>query len=206
MANILDLLQSQMGSTAISALTKQLGGQADTKQTQSAVDSGMAILLNALSKNASNSNGASALGAALDRDHDGSILDDITGFISGSSQAASSRAGNGAGILGHLLGGKQGAAVEALAKASGLNSGQSTSLLTKLAPLVLGALGKQKRSAGISNNDLGSLLAGVAGQVNQKPSVNTSLLTSFLDSDGDGNLKNEAMGLGMKLLKGLFKK
>lgn len=205
MANLFDLLQSQVSPDMIGALTQQLGGAAKPDQTSSAVSSGMAILMNALSKNASQSNGASALGAALDKDHDGSILDDLMGYINGTSQVTNTRAANGAGILGHLLGAKQGSAVDALAQASGLDQSQSSSMLIKLAPIVLGMLGKEKRTSGVSNSDLSSLLAGAAGVANQKVS-NPSILTSFLDQDGDGNLRNEATSFGMKLLKGLFSK
>jgi len=203
MANIFDLLQSQMSDDVIGALTNQIG--AEKQQTSSAVSNGMAILMNALAKNTSNTSGASALGAALDRDHDGSVLDDLMGFVQGNAPVNNTRAANGAGILGHLLGAKQGGAIEALSKMSGLNQSQSSSLLVKLAPIVLGMLGKQKRTAGASNSDLSSILAGAVGQANQKAS-NPSLITSLLDKDGDGNLTNEATSLGINLLKKFFKR
>ena len=203
MASIFDLLQSQMSDDVIGALTNQLG--AEKKQTSTAVDNGMAILMKALAKNSSNSSGADALGAALDRDHDGSLLNDLTGFIQGNASANNSKAANGAGILGHLLGGQQGGVIDALAKSSGLNSNQSSSLLVKLAPIVLGMLGKQKKSSGLSNSDLSSVLSGALGQATQKAS-NPSILTSLLDRDGDGSIADEAASLGMNLLKGLFKK
>ena len=100
MANIFDLLQSQMSDDVIGALTNQIG--AEKQQTSSAVSNGMAILMNALAKNTSNTSGASALGAALDRDHDGSVLDDLMGFVQGNAPVNNTRAANGAGILGHL--------------------------------------------------------------------------------------------------------
>ena len=56
MASIFDLLQSQMSDDVIGALTNQIG--AEKKQTSTAVDNGMAILMNALAKNSSNSSGA----------------------------------------------------------------------------------------------------------------------------------------------------
>ncbi len=205
MANIFDLLQSQLSDDVIGALTNQIGQGASKQQTSSAVSDGMAILMNALAKNTSNSSGASALGAALDRDHDGSILDDVMGYVQGNSPVNNSRAANGAGILGHLLGAKQSGAIDALSKMSGLNSGQSSNLLIKLAPMVLGMLGKQKRSSGLSNSDLSSILSGAVSSANQK-AANPSLITSLLDKDGDGNLKNEATSLGLNLLKKFFKR
>lgn len=205
MANLFDLLQSQVSDDVIGALTQQIGGNAKKEQTSTAVSDGMAILMNALAKNSSSSTGASALGSALDRDHDGGILEDLLGFVQGTAASNNSRAGNGAGILGHLLGAKQGGAIDALAKMSGLNSNQSSSLLIKLAPIVLGMLGKQKRTTGASNSDLSSLLANAAGAANKK-AANPSLITSLLDRDGDGNITNEATSFGFSLLKKLFKR
>ena len=203
MADILfDLLKSQVSDDLVGALAGQLGG-ASQKQTSTAVDGAMSILLNGLAKNAQSTSGASALGAALDRDHDGSILDDVMGFVTESTKPKNERAANGAGILGHILGGKQTGAIDMLSKMSGLDSNQSTSLLIKMAPIVLGMLGKQKRSGGLSPSDLGGLLSGAAAMSN-KGNKNASLITSLLDQDGDGSLKGEAVGFGLKMLKGLF--
>ena len=101
--DLFDLIKGQLGEAAIGAIAGQLGG-AKKEQTSSAVDSAMAVLMGALAKNTRNPEGASALGSALDRDHDGSILDDVMGYISGSNPISNTKAANGDGILGHLLG------------------------------------------------------------------------------------------------------
>ncbi len=98
------------------------------------------------------------------------------GFVQGNAPAHNTRAANGAGILVHLLGAKQGGAIDALSKMSGSNQSQSSSLLVKLTPIILGMLGKQKRTAGASNSDLSSILARAVGQANQRAS-NPSLIT-----------------------------
>ena len=203
MADLFDLLQSQMGENVIGALAGQLGN-AQPKQTSDAVSGAASILMSALAKNARSPEGASALSAALDRDHDGSILDDVVGFINGSSSHTNTRAGNGAGILGHILGGQQGSAIESLMKSSGLSKNQSSSLLIKLAPIVLGMLGKQKRSQSLDTSGIGSILANAAGTA-KKRSPAGDLLTSFLDQDGDGDIKDDAAKIGFSFLKSLFK-
>jgi len=204
MADLFDMLQSQMGDSLVGALTSQLGG-ANQQQTANGVQGAASILMSALAKNAQNPKSASALGAALDRDHDGSILDDLAGFINGSSSVNNTRAGNGAGILGHILGAQQGNAIESLTKMSGLNQSQSTSLLTKLAPIVLGMLGKQKKSQGLDMSGLGSILTNSASTA-RKQTPKADLLTSFLDRDGDGSVKDDAARIGFSLLKNLFKR
>lgn len=203
MADLFDLMKSQISGEVIGALASQIGGGAEANKTSTAVESGISILMNALAKNTKSTDGASSLGAALDRDHDGSILDDLTGYLNGSARVNKTKAANGSGILGHLLGERQGGAVDVLTEMSGLNQTQSSDLLVKLAPIVLGMLGKQKKSTGMSNSDLGGLLAGAAASANTKVQ-NPSLITSLLDRDGDGNIRNEAASFGFSLLKNLF--
>lgn len=204
--DLFDLLKGQIGDAAVGALTSQLGGRATPQETSSGMDGAMSILMNALAKNAQSPNGASALANALDRDHDGSVLDDVVGFINGNSSNNNSRAANGAGILGHILGAQQGSAVEQLSKASGLSTSQSSSMLIKMAPIVLGMLGKQKKSAGLDVSGLASVLTGAAQNANAQTSGMGSLLTSFLDQNGDGSIVDDAARIGGGFLKNLFKR
>ena len=204
MADLFDLLQSQMGESIIGTLTDQIGGPSKQK-TSAGVQGAMSILMSALAKNAQNPKSASALGAALERDHDGSILEDLTGYLSGSSPINNTKAANGSGILGHILGGQQGNAIESLTRMSGLDKSQSGNLLSTLAPIVLGMLGKQKRSQGLDMSGLGSILANSANTA-KKQTPQADLLTSFLDRDGDGSVKDDAARIGFSLLKNLFKR
>jgi hypothetical protein len=204
MADLFDMLQSQVGESLVGALTGQLGG-ASKQQTSNGVQGAMSILMSALAKNTQSPKGASALGAALDRDHDGSILDDIAGFIGGKAPINQTRAANGSGILGHILGGQQGNAIGSLMKMSGLNQNQSTSMLAKLAPVVLGMLGKQKKSQGLDMSGLSNIL-NTSAVTAQKKTPGADLLTSFLDRDGDGSIKDDAARIGFGFLKSLFKR
>jgi len=65
----------------------------------------------------------------------GSILDNIGELLGGSMN--NNRAANGAGILKHVLGGKQGNAIDAISKMSGLSGDKTGNLMTMLAPIVL---------------------------------------------------------------------
>lgn len=64
-------------------------------------------------KNASNSNGLGALAGALDKDHDGSILDNLAGYVSGNA-TVTARTANGSGILNHVYGYKLGDIIRAI--------------------------------------------------------------------------------------------
>jgi len=203
--DLTDLLQSQLSGAVLESLTSNIGAN-DAKQTQSATSSAVSILLNAMARNASNPSGASALGKALDRDHDGRVLEDLMGMMTGKpTPAAPSKALDGAGILGHILGGKQSGAIDMLSKMSGLNGNQSLNLLIKLAPVIMGVLGKMKKTQQVDPTGLPDILSGAANKMNKQTS-NGSLIESFLDQDGDGNLNNEIKKVGFSFLKSLFKR
>ncbi len=181
---------------------KQMGGQLGLGQNQlaKALPSAIAVLTGGLARNTAQKGGASALASALDRDHDGSILDDLGGFLGNAS------AGNGAGILRHVLGGEQGTAEAALGRSSGINAGQAGNLLKMLAPILLGALGRSKRQDNLGARDLGGYLGRQGSHVKSAmPSGLGGLAASFLDADGDGDVKDDMMRMGAGLLGKLFK-
>lgn len=205
MANgIFDLIQGQLSQGMVEQIANQLGG-ADKQQTQSAASSAINVLLGAIAKNASTPEGSSALANALEKDHDGSVLDNFMELATGAMQPSNSRALNGAGILKHVLGGKQNTAIDMISKMSGIGGDKAGSLLTMLAPMVMGALGKTKAQSGLDAGGLGSLLQNVVKQeAPQRKEM--GLVEKLLDQDGDGSIMDDVAGLGMKVLGGLFKK
>lgn len=200
---LLDILKQQVANQALSGLGKKLGIENES-QVNNAGQSAINLLLNGLMKNASNSGGLGALAGALDKDHDGSILDDLAGYVSGAAQV-NPRSANGAGILKHILGDKLGPIIGAISQQNNLSQDQSMGLLTKLAPLVLGSIGKTRRQSNLDNNGLLDLLQNSA-QTYNKPREDNSILENLLDRDGDGNIKDDVAGIGMKILGNLFKR
>ncbi len=207
MANdLLNLLQSQMNNDSfMEGLSRQIGG-ADTQQTKMAASGIMTTLLGALAKNASTQEGAQSLNNALENDHDGSILDDVMGMLSGNNQPQNQRMLNGAGILNHLLGGKQGNAINMISQVSGLDQGKTGNLMQLLAPVIMGALGKTKRQNGLNIGDLAGLLSGSFSQQKQQTNISSGLITSLLDQDGDGSVTDDIANIGFKMLGNLFKR
>ncbi|MCO6488751.1 MAG: DUF937 domain-containing protein [Phaeodactylibacter sp.] len=201
-ANLMDLLQGSLSSGMVDQLSQQLGG-ADKQKTAAAASGIVTTLMGALAKNASSTEGAQALNNALERDHDGSILEDVMGMLTGNAQVNNDRMLNGSGILNHVLGNKQSGAVDMISKLSGLDSSKTGSLMTMLAPVIMGALGKAKREQGLDMAGIASLLSGtVSAQKQQNPTMN--LVTSFLDADGDGSIVDDVANMGMKILGGFF--
>jgi len=183
-------LMQQLAGGGLSKISKMIGS--DEKATGSALSTAVPLLVSALANNASKKKGAQSLHQALSKDHDGSILDDIAGFL-GNPQAA-----NGAGILGHILGARENTVNQGLSKTSGLNIAQISQLMQIVAPLVMGLLGKQQQTQGLDIGGLVSMLGQQKQEVQKSSPDLTDVLGSLLGSSGGG------AGLG-SLLGGLGK-
>lgn len=202
--NVLDLLQDQMTDGLLESLTKQVGGQ-NKEQTAVAAQGIFSTLTAALAKNAASPEGRSALASALDRDHDGSVLDDIMGMVAGQTQSSNNRATNGMGILKHVLGGKQDNASSLISKMSGMDQNSTLNLMATLAPMVMGALGKQKRQASLDEGGIASLLSNTVKSSSQSR-AEMSIVEKFLDQDGDGSIMDDLLNMGGSVLGNFFKK
>lgn len=194
MASIMDLVTQAMGGDATKQIGRQLG--ADEGSTNAAISTALPVLLAALAKNASSPEGAQALHGALERDHDGSILNDLGGYLGNASQGPG---GPGADILRHVLGGQQAPAQQAIAGASGLDSSRSGQLLAMLAPIVMGALGKAQRQTGADAAGVARILGGERQHLEQAAPDMMGIATKLLDKDGDGSIVNELGGIAGKL-------
>ena len=151
MANIVETVLGNLGPSGIGAIAGQLGLGQD--QAEGAVTTAVTVLTGALAHNASKPEGADALDAALGRDHDGGIFDDVTGFIGNFAS------GPGAAILGHVFGSREPTVEKAVADKSGLSLDKVVPLLTMVAPLVMGALGKKKKEQDLDAGQVATTLA-----------------------------------------------
>lgn len=194
-SNLTGSLLEMFGGDAMNKLGAQLG--ADPATTQKAVGAALPLLMGALGKNASSQDGAAALFNALKGKHDGSVLNDLDGFITKGGDLQ-----DGRGILRHTLGSKQSGIEQALSQATGLGSDSTGNLLAMLAPVVLGALGQQTRQQGLDVGGLAQLLMGEQKQAQSQ----LGGLSRLLDMDGDGSIVDDVVNLGSKLLGGLFGK
>ena len=207
--DFMQILQSQMSDELLDQLGSQIG--ANKEQTASAANGIFASILGGLAKNASSEQGLSALGAALDRDHDGSMLDDIMGMVGGMMQnQGGNSALNGAGILGHVLGDQQEVAAQHVSQNSGLNMNQVMKLMPLLAPIVMAVLGKAKNQGGLDLGSIASILMGSAQNAGQQSGMG-DLLGSILGGVLGGGQAQQTQpqqggGLLGSILGGIFGK
>lgn len=203
--DILQMLQGQLGEGMIEQLAGQIG--ADKEQTAAAANGVFSALLSGINKNVADPQGAQSFLSALERDHDGSILDNIGDLIMGNASAPSTPTTNGAGILNHVLGNSQGGIAEAIGKMSGMDSGKVTQLLITLAPMVLGMLGKMRNNDQVNSGGGLIDLIGKTVQGGTQQQAAGSIFTRLLDRDGDGSVMDDLLQMGSQsLLGGLFKK
>ncbi|MEB8329209.1 DUF937 domain-containing protein [Flavobacteriaceae bacterium KMM 6897] len=198
MAGVLELLDSPIGKQLIGGIAGQTGNSED--KTANVLSMAMPLLMGAMKKNAASPQGAEGLMNALNSKHNGSIMDNLGGLFSGGVDQ--SVLTDGAGILGHLLGNKQSLVENTLSQKSGLDASSVAEILKIAAPILMGFLGKQKAQNNLKDADgltglLGSMLGG-------QPQQNQSLITSLLDSDGDGSVLDDVadMVLGSTKKKG----
>jgi len=190
MENLLQTILGQLDDNSIQAISKQT--HAAPTQAKSALESAIPILMNALAKNSSTPDGAASLQKAIERDHDGSILDNLGGFLNNPEAAY------GAGILKHVLGNKRQNVEQYLSKDAGVDSASAAKILEMAAPIVMGFLGKQK-SAGGGGGGIGDLLNAYAKQTGSQGSQ--SMINQLLDRDGDGSVLDDIAEMGMSFLK-----
>lgn len=203
MTNLIDLLNGQLSDGLIESMASQLGG-ADKKQTADATSAIISMMTKALAKNSASPEGRSALAGALDRDHDGSILDDLMGYATGSMQQQPQNTSmlNGAGILKHILGGKQNGAIDMISQMSGLGKGQTGNLMAMLAPVIMGMLGKQKKQNNLDGGGLFDILNNTVQSQASNKRKEMSMFEKFIDQDGDGQIMDDVTGFGLKWLTG----
>ena len=204
MNQLLDLLQDQLTDNVIDQIGKKIG-ENDQQKTAQATQNALSALMAGLANNTKKPQGAASLMNALDNDHDGSVLDNVMDMLQGNQQATSQRAVNGAGILKHILGDQKEQVATQLASKSQVDSNAMGSIMEMLAPMVMGALGKQKKKSGLDVGDLISMInSGSAQQA--KKSGTMDVLSRMLDQDGDGSATDDILNMGMKMLGGFFKK
>jgi hypothetical protein len=140
---------------------------------------GVPAILKSIHQNTSTQQGADSLFQAL-KAHEEDKGDNLTDIL---DQADAT---DGKKILQHVFSSSNDTIQQNLATKTGLDISQVSGILSKLAPVVMGVLGQQKKQQNLDASGLSGLLG---------------IVTGFLDTHQDGNMTSD---LG-NLLGGLFK-
>jgi len=189
---LLGLLQGQ----DIGNLASQVGG--NEGEAKKGVMAALPAMLAALGKNAGTEKGAEELNNALEKKHDGSILDNLSGYLSNPDLK------DGAGILNHLFGNQTSNVANAVSQSSGLDTNGSMKMLQMLAPILMGILGQQKKQNNLDAKGLGNLTSMLASNFGSEAGASGIMeaVTNLLDANKDGNVMDDIMGMVGKLFGG----
>ncbi len=204
-----DEVFAQLQGAPLRNLGQQLG--IGPTQLAAAVSAALPLLIGALDRNTSQSQGASELFGALQRDHR-----DLNQVAAQAPEASvdSSR------MLGHIFGDRQPRAEQTLGQVTGVGPDKSRMLMRWLAPIVLGYLAKRmfdKRQGATADQTgdaagdatgatgpqvLGDILGAEKRQIGQQGGLG-GVLSGVLDRDRDGDVDiSDLIGLGGSVLGG----
>lgn len=190
--NILQMVTEQLNNQdVLSKLGQSVG--VNPEQVQQLTSLGLPALVQALGRNVSTEEGAASLDLALNK-HQDSNIDDVSEFLNNVNTQ------DGAKILQHIFSGKSDRVQNNLAVQTGLDAGQVSGLMSQLAPLIMGALGQQRRQQNIDTQGITDLLGGFLGSSGSTGVM--GMVTQMLDSDKDGDIMDDVG----KLVGGFFNK
>ena len=189
---LLGLLQGQ----DIGNLASQVGG--NEGEAKNGVMAALPAMLAALGKNTGTEKGAEELNNALEKKHDGSILNNLSGYLSNPDLK------DGAGILNHLFGNQTSNVANAVSQSSGLDTNGSMKMLQMLAPILMGMLGQQKKENNLDAKGLGNLTSMLASNFGSEAGTSGIMetVTNLLDANKDGNVVDDIMGMVGKFFGG----
>jgi hypothetical protein len=190
---ITQVITQQLAGGVVSTIAQRFGVSETTANR--AVQIGVPLILAALARNASQPEGAESLHQAINNDHDGSIFDNLMGYL-GNPQSA-----NGAGILGHVFGGQQSTIENNLAQATGMDQNSASGLLETIAPLVMGAVGQAQQQNSLDASGLSKLLNSQQQQAQANAPDVMGMLGSMLDQNQDGSAMDDLQRMAAKFFK-----
>ncbi len=192
--NLIDLITGNAGNQVASQAENKFGINKNQIIALLAVAAPLVISY-LRKKSQEDPNEAEALNNALDKDHDGSILDNPA--------QVEARVQEGGSILDHIFGGQKAQVENQLSQNTGISMDKIGPVLAMLAPLIMGYIGKEKQSSGVtSSGGLGDLLGGILGGAqNQAQAEPSNPLNDILGSvlgggsqQSSGNPLNDILG------------
>ncbi len=174
----------------ISKLNDSVDG--DLGKVRQAVQLGLPLLMEALNRNTRTSQGANSLFKALE-EHQEDKVGDLYSFFNNVDKE------DGMKMLQHIFSDKKDLVQSNLSKTTGLKQDQISSLLSQLAPLLLGVLGNQKKEQNINAEGVSNLTNSLTKKLQQTEGDNIfSLVTKLLDSNKDGSIVDDLFNMFFK--------
>lgn len=155
--NLLELISGYLTPSVVSRMAGMVGE--NPAVTQKAVDLAIPTLAGAACNQASTPNGATSLLNMLSQSNlDSSIVSNFTDHLAGGT-TTQSLVTAGENLLHGLLGSNVSKVSGLIAGASGMSASATSTLLSLIAPLFFGTLGREVSTHGLSGSGLSSLLS-----------------------------------------------
>jgi hypothetical protein len=191
--SLIDLLTGNTGSQVAEKAEQKFG--INRNQVIALLAVAAPLIISYLRKKSQDSNEAESLNNALDKDHDGSILDDVS--------QADARQDEGGSILNHVFGRDKQNVENKLSQNTGISIDKIGPILSMLAPIIMGYIGREKQQNNVGAGGLGDLLGGILGgaqnqaqqqQSNPLNDILGSVLGKSSQSQSSGNPLNDILG------------
>ncbi|MEL7500293.1 MAG: DUF937 domain-containing protein [Planctomycetota bacterium] len=191
--NLMDLVKGAVGKQIMGQLGGMLG--VDEEKASSAFDIGASSILGGMVNKASSPEGAQQV-FEMAKGADTSILGKLGDILGSGGDDLDSLQKSGSGMLDGLLGANsQSGMVGAISKFLGLDESVMGKLLTLVAPILMGVIGKQVSASGLDVNGFSSLLS------DQKEHLAGSLPGPLAQNLGFGDLMSSVSGAGQKAME-----
>ncbi|WP_162628169.1 OmpA family protein [Arcticibacterium luteifluviistationis] len=184
--NLLDLAKGYLSNAAVGQVSEFLGE--DSSSVAKALSGALPTVLGGIMNQASTENGLGSLMGLLNQGGNSGILDNLGGVLGNQSKAADLLSG-GSGLLSTLLGNNSGGIIDAIGSFSGLKKSSSSSIMSLVAPLLMGVIGKQVKSKGLGISGLASMLMGQKENVEAAMPAGLAGVSSMLNFGKLGDYK-----------------
>lgn len=190
--SLIDLLTGNTGNQVAEQAEKKFG--ISKNQIIALLAVATPLVISYLRNKSQDAKEAEALNNALDKNHDGSILDDTSNL--------ESRQNEGGSILSHIFGNEKNTIENQLSQNTGISMDKIGPILAMLAPVIMGYIGKEKQQNNVGAGGLGDLLGGILGGAQSQAQAQQSnplndILGSVLgggQSQASGNPLNDILG------------
>lgn len=184
--NIVSMVMQYLGPVIVGKIASSLG--INQSLAQKAISAALPVILGGLVGKAAQPGGGQILSDILGKQDTG-ILGNLGGLIGGAQQG--DVVAQGMKSLGSILGdGALGSLTGVLGKFAGIGEAPTKGLLGLLAPVALGGIAQQQKSAGLDAAGLASMLIG------QKDNIQAALPSDFAKMLGGTGILDQLGGIG----------
>ncbi len=139
--NLIDIVKQQLTSSVLDKVASLLGE--DKHAINSGIGASLPAVLGGMANKATDINGAQSLLTSMaSGNHDGSIFDSLGSLLGGGS-ATQGLMNSGSTLTNSLFGNKMSGIIDFIASHAGIKSSSASSLMSMVAPLLMGSIGKQ---------------------------------------------------------------